>query len=250
MDSFRDEPERLLATVVDKLTRPIVAAPDAEWTRETILASRDAEETVRLLVSEGVTEQLEWATKSWAVDLVADDDLVIREGSVIDVLVEGENTLGTVDRAPEPPRAYFESDADKDLTERWADADPVEIDVLGRAEYLNAGSQFGPDARETLEEALDVGTRGDVHPVSAFVWAGAVTECRLRDLVNTAADMGLTTQQTVYRHCDALLEAGLIESDSSADGSNGRLSEHLSTAIEIDDGPLPAGVREVLSWDR
>ncbi len=249
MESLRGLPEEVFTKGLRRLDDPLLVTPSVAWARGAVQASRHVDETVRLLVGEGVPERFSWATKAWIADLDASDDLVVRTAPATDVLLADSDSLGIVDRAPKPPRAYLSNHADAEVLARWDEADPVEVDATRRSEFLaTAEGRLGTEGRATVEHAIDSCARGnDVNPVGALVWAGAVSRQPMVEVVEAATDAGLSAKKTVYRYRDDLQEAGVIETQPrTPDGEAGPPSERLVPAVDVDDDPLPPGIRDVL----
>jgi hypothetical protein len=249
MESLRGLPEEVFTKGLTHLENPLLVTPTVPWARGAVHASRHSEETVRLLVAEGVTERLNWATKAWTADLLATDELDVRTAPATDVLLADSDSLGIVDRAPKPPRAYLSEYDSEEVLGRWSDADPVEIDATRRSEFLEtADDLLGPTGQATVETAIDSCARGsDLNPVATLVWAGAVSRCPLVDVVEAATDAGLSTKKTVYRYRDALREADVIDTEPrTSDGAAGPPSERLVPAVDVRDEPLPPAIRDVL----
>jgi hypothetical protein len=249
MESLRGLPEEVFTEGLTRLDNPLLVTPTVPWARGAVHASRHSEQTVRLLVAEGVPDRFSWATKAWIADLLATDELAIRTAPATDVLLAGTDSLGIVDRAPKPPRAYLSEYTDSEVLDRWDEAESVEIDATRRSEFLaTADELLGADGRATVEDAVDTAARGtDVNPVAALVWAGAVSRCPLVDVVDAVTDAGLSAKKTVYRYRDSLREAGVIETEPrTSDGAAGPPSQRLVPTVDVRDDTLPPAIRDVL----
>lgn len=256
MDSVRGEDKEVFEALLREVSEPLVTLPSVGNCRAFVRAIRESEtdRTVRVLLDTGIADELSWRTQSLAADLRLDGVLSLRVGSVSDVVLIGESTVGMVDQSGTESVGLVGYESLRDYYDRrWERGASVDLDACPRSELIEAATEtIGEPAGEVLrsESGRDPArssTTGDVDPVKLLVWGGAVAGAGVTDVREVVLERGLCARRTLERRIDALCEEGLVETPRRREGTPGRPERVLSLAVDVDDPTHPPdGIRAAL----
>lgn len=260
MDSVRGKQKELFERVLTAAREPIATMPSVGTTREFLRAvvaadgedsqtrpvEIDEDRTIRLLLARDVPDELDWRTRSLAVELRDAGVLGIRTGVVSDVVVAGVETVGMIDRtASHPVGVIGDADVQETYRDRWQTGERVRFQSHSQGELIElVENVIGPTAAETVAEeatrdpARQLCNRG-IDPIKLLVWAGAAAEGRAPEVIEVVDRLGIASPRSVERRIDELREEGLIQTPPIHDGQRGRPERRLVVGVTVDDPTDP-----------